>query len=68
MYKFTWFALLILCIFTVSIIFLKPLLNATDPGCSGGPCHDLSAGMISVTPQNNLQVEVFYPASCREIR
>jgi FlgD Ig-like domain len=41
-----------------SIGFVKPSFNGTTPGCSGGNCHNLQTGIVSLTPLTNLQIQV----------
>jgi hypothetical protein len=36
----------------------NPSFNGNSPGCAGGGCHSLQSGLISVTPLNNLQLQV----------
>ena len=41
-----------------SIALVKPSFNGTTPGCSGGGCHNLQSGIVSLTPLTNLQIQV----------
>jgi len=42
----------------VSHVPSQPSFNGTTPGCGGGGCHTFQAGIASVTPKANLQLQV----------
>ena len=49
---------ILLMILVFSAFMTNPSFNGITPGCAGGGCHSLQSGLISVTPLNNLQLQV----------
>jgi hypothetical protein len=48
----------ILALCYVSLVPSQPSFNGATPGCTGGGCHTRQAGLLTVTPQGNLQVKI----------
>lgn len=48
----------ILALSYVSLVPSQPSFNGTTAGCSGGGCHTRQAGLLTATPQGNLQVKI----------
>jgi hypothetical protein len=45
----------------ITLLYSEPSFNENDPGCSGGGCHSFNAGLVNITEQGELQIEVSLP-------